>query len=59
MLEPSQTLEALISEICGGLAHCHQDKQYICMLERTILKTRDFDSINDMIMQLFSGEEAF
>ena len=59
MLEPSQTLEGLISEIHGALAHRHQDKQY--MSERTILtlKKRDVDSINDIIMQSFPGEVAF
>ena len=59
MLEPSQTLEGLIGEIYGDLAHRHQDKQY--MSERTILtlKNRDVDSINDTIMQSFPGEIAF
>ena len=56
MLEPSQTLKGLIY---GDWAHRHQDKQY--MSERTILilKNRDVDSINDMIMQSFPGEVAF
>ena len=59
MLEPSETLEELISEIYGDLAHRHQDKQY--MSERTILTLtkRDVDSIKDMIMQSFPGEVAF
>ena len=59
MLEPSQTLKGLISDIYGDLAHRHQDKQY--MSERTILilQNRDVDSTNDMIMQLFPGEVAF
>ena len=59
MLEPSQTLEGLISEVNGDFAHRHQDKQY--MSERTILTltNRDVDSINDMIMQSFPGEVAF
>ena len=45
MLEPSQTLKGLISEIYGNLAHRHQNKQY--MSERTILtlKNRGVDSI--------------
>ena len=59
MLEPSQTLKGLISGIYGNLAHRHQDKQY--MSQRTILtlKTRDVDSINDMIMQSCPVEVAF
>ena len=59
MLDLSQTLEGLISEIYGDLAHRHQDKQH--MSERTILtlRHRDVDSINDMIMQSFPGEVAF
>ena len=58
MLEPSQTLKGLISDIYGDLAHRHQE-QY--MSERTILilENWDVDSINDMIVQLFPGEVTF
>ena len=61
MLDPSKTLEGLIGQIYGDLAHRHQDKQY--MSERTVLtlKNRDVhvDSINVMILQSFTGEVAF
>ena len=63
LLEPSQTLKGLISDIYGDLAHRHQDhrhqEQY--MSERTILilENRDVDSFLDMIAQLFPGEVTF
>ena len=59
MLDPSQTLEELIDKIHGDLAHRHQDKQD--MSERIILtlKNWDVDSINEMIMQSFTGGVAF